>query len=531
MTARTLTLAAVAAVALALGGWLRVAGHAHAGELAPRPTADVAAPAAPAPQTTATGPSQAPAASPSQATAVSEGGSQAGSLWSAPAALEACAATGGPQVVFPSNSPSHATGAGALVWSAGSGCAGGEGARVARIGAGGLPGRDATPRTSAGQPLAPRGALLATGAPHGQILIAGAAGPAAATGAGAREAAPRRTLAVQGAAGGPFAALALGGRAQQPLALATAYLGDVTLATGVSTDAGEASAGATGASAGALDVHEERFFQHAFTRTTATNTAGGGARARAVTLAMDFRGEALLVWGAAGGIYARLITTRGGPPPAAQRLAPAHAHLHLAAVLSDDRRGIVAWSEQIGEETAVYVDRSALGVRFHAPQLLERFHDPHALAAPAASPTLVRLSSESVVLAWAGADDGNWVVRVAPVDLDGVGTRTTVAAQGDDALLAALAPGPAGEAMLLWSEPLPGAASAPDQARQELLAARGFPARPRRMLFAQPEQVAPPGPVQDAALALDPGSDRAIAAWQGEAGRIEYAVRAAQPGA
>ncbi|HUB74977.1 MAG TPA: hypothetical protein VL979_13215 [Solirubrobacteraceae bacterium] len=563
MTARALTfaLAASAALALALGGWLRATGHAHAGELAPRPTADVGAPVRGAPQTAAAGagaPQTAAGAGAPQTAAAGAGAPQAGSLWSSPATLEACAATGGPRVVFPSDSPSHATGPGALVWSAGAGCAGGEGARVARVGPGDLPGPGAAPRTSAGRPLAPRGTLLATGAPHGQILIAGAAGPDAGAGSHVREAAGDArgaagdgALVVQGAAGGPFAALALGNRAQQPLALATAYLGDVTLATGASTGSGAAGAGAGGASTGsgagaastgsggagagaagrrALRVYEERFFQRAFARTTHTALAAGGrARPRAVTLAMDFRGEALLVWSAAGGIYARLITTKGGPPPAAQRLAPAHAHVHLAAVLSDDRRGIVAFSEQLGEETAVYVDRSALGVRFGAPQLLERFRDPHALSAPAASPTLVRLSSESVVLAWAGAAAGEWVVRVAPVHLDGVGARTTIAAQHNDALLAALAPGPAGEAMLLWSQPLAGAAGAGEEARQQLLAARGFPARPRRVPFAGPEQVAAPGPVQHAALAFDPGSDRAIAAWQGEAGRIEYAVRAAQP--
>ncbi|MCW3018717.1 MAG: hypothetical protein JWN10_1025, partial [Solirubrobacterales bacterium] len=67
--------------------------------------------------------------------------------WSAPTALSPCRAEGAAHVVFPSDSPSHATGEGAVVWSAASGCTGGEGARVAGIGAGDAPGASAIART------------------------------------------------------------------------------------------------------------------------------------------------------------------------------------------------------------------------------------------------------------------------------------------------------------------------------------------------------------------------------------------------
>jgi hypothetical protein len=446
--------------------------------------------------------------------------------WSAPAVLGTCPALGPARVVFPSDRPSRATGPGSIVWSAASGCPGGEGARVAAIGAGDVPGASVVPHTAAGRPIAPLGPLVASGAPHGQLVIAGSAPGAATAG-----------LLIQGAAGGPFRALAPSEGSSGPMALATAYLGDVALAsppapaprptaaapalTPASTPAGARASGPTSA----IDVHVERFFAHDFVRNVATATAGAGA-VQALTLAMDYRSEALAVWAQSGAIYARLVTQRGAPGPL-QRLAPAGMHPRIAAVLSDDRHAIVAWTQQRGGETAVYLDRSAVGVRFGAPRLLERFVDPDGLPSPAASPSLVRLSSESVVLAWAGSAAGHWVVRTAPVDLDGLGAVSTIAVPGADALFAALAAGPASDALVLWSEPEPTAGGPPDMQRQALFAAHGFDAYPQRTVFGEPELLAPPAPVDDASVAFDPDSDRAVAVWQGEAGAIEYAIRTA----
>ncbi len=121
------------------------------------------------------------------------------------------------------------------------------------------------------------------------------------------------------------------------------------------------------------------------------------------------------------------------------------------------------------------------------------------------------------MLAWAGSAAGHWVVRTAPVDLNGVGDAGTIAAPGADALLADLAAGPDGDALVLWTEPLPTAAGPPDIERQAIFAARGFDDSAAHGMFDAPEQVAPPAPVSDATVALDPDSDRAMAVWQGEA--------------
>jgi hypothetical protein len=319
---------------------------------------------------------------------------------------------------------------------------------------------------------------------------------------------------IQGAARGPFAELHPAAGSADPIALTTAYLGDVALA----------SPPAGGLDHGALSIHVERFFSHSFTRNVLARAASGGGPVQALTLAMDYRAETLAVWVQSGAIYARLVPSRGAAHPL-ERLASIGAHPRIAALLSDDNRAIVAWVEQHGAQTSVFIDRSKPGVRFGAPELLERFNDPDGLSSPAASPTLVRLSSESVVLAWAGCANGHWVVRAAPVDLNGVLGLSTIAAPDADALLADLAPGPDDDALVLWTEPQPSAAGTPDVRREALFAARGLDTSPGASLFGEPELLAAPAPVSGAAVAFDPASDRAVAVWQGEAGRIEYSIR------
>jgi hypothetical protein len=422
--------------------------------------------------------------------------------WSAPAELSGCPAGPTTRVVFPSDKPNQSSGQGAIVWSASSACGDGQGARVSPLSSSDVPDAPIIPRSASGKPIVPRGQITASGAPHGEIVIAGTA-----------PATPGAGLLIQGLASGPFAALKTSGGLAAPMALGTAYLGDMAVAspsTGARTD-------------GILDVHVERFYAHDFTRNVSARIPGGGPM-RALTLAMDFRGEALAVWAQRGSIYARLIPNKGPARPL-QRLGPAGSDPRISALLSDDNRAIVAWSERHGTQTSVYIDRSALGVRFRRPQLLERFLNPDA-ASPAGSPSLVRLSSETVLLAWAGSAGGPWVVRTAPVDLNGVLSIGTVSAPGTDALLADLAPGPEDDALLLWTEPLPTRTGQPDMARQAIFAARGTEAGGGRAIFGEPERVAAPGPVSDATVALDPDSDRAVAAWQGEAGTIEYSIRA-----
>jgi hypothetical protein len=250
---------------------------------------------------------------------------------------------------------------------------------------------------------------------------------------------------------------------------------------------------------------------------------GGGSLDR-LTVALDYRSDALLVWQQGGGLYARAVPVAGAAH-AVVRLAPAGAQVTVSALLSDDERAIVAWSQEQAGVTSVYVDRSAPGVRFGAPELLERFPNPEGLPTPSASPRLVRLSSESVMLAWAGSAEGHWAVRAAAVDLHGVGALRTISAPGSDALLAGLAAGPEGGALALWTEPQLSAAGAPEPVRQAIFAARGIDVFPALTRFESPEQVAPAGPNSEASVAQDPSNGDAVAVWRGAWGAPTYAIR------
>jgi len=379
---------------------------------------------------------------------------------------------------------------------------------VAPIGAGDAPGAAGAPLAAGGRRIALEGPLAVTGAPDGKIVIAGSS-----------QGAHAHALLIQGAAGGPFTPLASVAGADDPIALTSAYLGDTAFV----------SSPTLGSNAGAVRVRLERHFSRVFGPGLVASTDERRPRPVALALALDYRCDALAVWAQDGSLYARDMPT-SGVTHQIQRLAPVGSNLKIAALLSDDNRAIVAWSDQHGTQTSVYLDQSATGVRFGAPTLLERFTDPDGLSAPAGSPSLIRLSSESVMMAWAGSAEGRWVVRTAAIDGHGPGPVATIATPGVDALLEGLTPGPDGDALIVWTEPQQAEGSPPDLERQAIFAARGISAYPGRTIFGQPEEVAPPGFNSDVSAALDPDSDRALAVWRGADTGIEYSIGAGAPG-
>jgi hypothetical protein len=423
--------------------------------------------------------------------------------WSASATLSPCPAAGPAHATFPRDKPTHATGQGAVVWAAAThGCAGGAGTFIAPIGAGDTPGTPSYARTPSGAKLVLRPPLALAPAPHGELAIAGSAS------------APTRGdgLLVQGSAGGPFAPLGTIAGTLTPSSLFTGYLGDVAAAS--PTGGGGARGGAR------VDV--ERYFAHTLSPSRIVPATSGSVQA--LTVSLDFRTDAIAAWRQNGALYAHDLPASRQPQPT-QRLASAGPQTRIAALISDDNRAIVAWADERAGKTSVYVDDSATGVRFGKPQLLERFANPSGLPYPANSPRLTRLSSESVMLAWSGAEDGHWVVRTAAIDLNGLRKTSTISAPGTDALLDDLQPGPDGEAIALWSEPQRTPDGKLDSGVQAIVAARGIDARPGITIFGGPEQVAPPGPNSAATLAFDPSSDRALALWLGAGGDVDYAVR------
>jgi hypothetical protein len=139
------------------------------------------------------------------------------------------------------------------------------------------------------------------------------------------------------------------------------------------------------------------------------------------------------------------------------------------------------------------------------------FADPDGRGHAPGSLALVRLSTENVMLAWTEAEGGHYVVRAAPAVFAGTHPATRLSDPVEQSVLAGLAPGPAGEAVALWSSTPAG--SAFDPARNELWADRTFVERHGRVGVRAPELVAPAGPNAAPSLAIDPASDHAVAAW------------------
>lgn len=266
-------------------------------------------------------------------------------------------------MLFPDDSPSHATGPGAVLWRAAPACAGGEGARLARLGAGDVPGGESIPRTAAGKPLPLTGPLLASAAPHGQLLLASTRGARAGAGQLA-----------QGLVGGPFSPLA---SVSAPFALARGYLGDVAIA---STAAG-----------GVVGLRVERYFARSLASRAVVSHPPEIGAPQNLSLALDYRTDALEAWVQDGTLLARWLPASGGLQPL-QRLASVAGRVHLTTLLSDNNRAIIAWAEDRHGSMRVYLDRSGTGVRFGTPKLLEQFRDPTGSPTPSASPQLVRLS-------------------------------------------------------------------------------------------------------------------------------------------
>ncbi len=403
-------------------------------------------------------------------------------------------------MLFPSNEPGHRTGPGAIVWRAAAGCPGGEGARVAPIGALPAAGSSAGMAIGPQTPLPVQGPLAVGVAPGGRVAIIGR--PAGAGGASA--------VALQGHAEGPFAAIPPGPLFTTPFAATNGYLGDLAVAGG--------------ARGGRLQLQVERFYATGFVRH---ELVAAGPGVRLLTPALDYRSDAMLVWEQGGSIVVQYLPA-SGPPGTPQRIAAAGPDLRIAALLSDDRRAVVAWSEQRGDTTDVYLDRSGKGVTFGVPRLLESFANPHGVAPPPASPSLIRLSTESVMLAWSSLVNGRWVIRSAAVDQDRVGPPTTTSAGNGDALLADIQPGPRADALLLWTEPATGTTRAGGTTEQAIYATRGFRGVGSRIVFEASEELAPDAPNSEATVALDPDSDRAVAVWR-EGQLLRYSVREAAP--
>ena len=432
--------------------------------------------------------------------------------WSVPTVLSECALAAGPRVAFPSESPSTPTGPGAIVWGLDpGGCSqapgrwgpAGSGLAVAALGP--TDQAMAASKVSLGGPVV--AGLGAVGGSLGRITVAAALQTTDNSTGGS-------TAVLQGRSTQPLGAPRLVAGASVPPALTRGYLGDVAIATVVPGPA--------------IAVRTERYFSSGFARARLLPIAAG--RVTALTATMDYRSDVLLAWQQNGAIYAHMLRASGRTDPT-QRVGPSDPYPQLQAVVSDNNHGIIAWSstdamKRSTAKTRIYLDLSAVGVRFRAPQLVASFADPHGVGRSPGSLELVRLSTENVMLAWTAAEQGHYVIRAAPVVVAASGPTVRLSDVSQQAVLVGLASGPAREAVALWrgGSRIHGGGS--DLGLTELWAARAFISRHNRLGFERPEMIAAAAPGVLPALAVDPANDHAVAAWlaPGASPRIEYAV-------
>lgn len=419
--------------------------------------------------------------------------------WSRPVTLAGCSAPVAPQVVFPQKTPFRGTGPGAIVFVGSPSCKPGPGPLVAPIGPGDSPGRPRHPATLLGGALAIAPPLASAATTDGQIVIVGAS-PEGSRGS---------AVLTEGRANGAFAAPTSLAGLSSPLGLATAYLGDVAIAS-------EQQGPGRG-----VQIHMQRWFAGRF--GAAMSLGGGSGPRRALAVALDYRTDAIAVWWQHGWLWARERRANGTLGPL-QRFARAGSSVQLTVLCSDDGRAIVAWIDPSGDTAKLYLDISAPSMRLGRGRLLERLHWNRGAVLPSSgSVRLVRLSTESVLMAWTGTSEGHFVVRASGIDLQGTRTTSTLSEPREDASLQDLTTGPRGDAIALWRSAAVGASS--PKKSESLVTASGVPSPQGLPYFAAPQQLAPPGHYDEASVALDPSSDRAVASWREQNGTIRAAVR------
>jgi hypothetical protein len=435
--------------------------------------------------------------------------------WSAPATLATCGAASRPTVVFPFSAPDRLVGSGAILWLGAASC----GAAAATIEIADLDGAD--------RPQAPR--ALLTGAVAGAQLVAPLHAVGTATGeiiavagsAGASVLGSPEAVAADGFATGVVEHLRPLGGPDTPLATMDGFIGDADVATLASAAGGGYE----------IVVRAQRHYADALHGRRILRV--GDTKPTALAIGMDFRADRLVVWAQGGNVWAQDITN-DGRIRARQLLGPSGYAPQIAAVLSDDDRAFVIWTDEpppgAGGATQVLLAHSAVGPTFHGARTLASFTEPAGVRLTAGAVAAERLSDEGVALLWPAMANGNYVVDAAGVTQTGVRLPSILAAAGQDVRLAAVATGPENELVVVVALATR-TASGFEQSHQELLATRSNVVRGATGLgFGPLAVIAPPGPNIDPSVAIDPDTDSAVAAWQTSiagTAQVEYAVGSA----
>jgi hypothetical protein len=416
----------------------------------------------------------------------------AGLSWGPAATLSTCGGATTPRVVFPESAPAARTGPGAIVW-LGTDCAGGPVTLNAAV----LKADSPQPSAALSETPLVRFAALA-GTTNGQLVaVAGVAG---------------RPVLGEGRATQGFATFKPLIGSDSLVATQTGFIGDVDVATVAHTPTGYA-----------IEIRAQRHYQHHFGRAIAIRA--GPAAPSALAIGMDYRADRLIVWDERGELYARYITNEGHVK-ARQTLGPAGYAPQLATVVSDDDRAFVIWTDEPAPgapgTAAVLLAHSTIGPHFRGYMTLTSFPEPATLRLATGAVAAERLSSEGVALLWPNMTaSGNLVLDAAAALSNGtVRPPNVISFAGDDVRLGAVAAGPHNEFVALVE--VASRTAATDQA---IYAIRSNVVHdPGGLGFGALTELAPSGPNSAPAVAIDPATDNAIAAWQAGPASIDWAL-------
>jgi hypothetical protein len=429
---------------------------------------------------------------------VPAGGRASGPTWSAAASLETCAPATTPKVVFPFSSPGRRSGEGGIVWlgSSPSCTDSGHGETTFDIAAlhsddTPAPPRALTAGSAAVQSLA--APLYVAATTRGQIVaIAGASTGEATLGDG-------------------FATTGIGqleplGGSDSLVATMDGFIGDADVATVLQ---------AKGGAGYQIALRAQRHYASSFGR--ARYLPAGTSRPTALAIGMDFRADRIVVWSQGGDIWAQYVTNDGHVKPR-QLLGRSGYDPQIAAVLSDDGRAFVIWTDEPAPGSAgsaiVYVAHSGFGPTFHGATALASFSEPPGVRLTSPAVAAERLSSEGVALLWPTIVGGNYAIDAAGATENGLLAPSVISVPGQDVRLGAVATGPRNEIVVLV-EQAPRTATGFDAAHQELLATRSNEVHdPGGLGFGALSEIAPSGPNIAPSVAVDPDTDTAVAAWQ-----------------
>jgi hypothetical protein len=431
--------------------------------------------------------------------------------WSTASELAACAPASAPKVVFPFSAPNARSGAGAIVWL---GPAPGCSSATAVIDAAAI-GDDDEPgaarvlaRAAAGSLVAP---LYALGTTAGEIVTV--AGSSAASVLGA----PAALLGEGSASGAAGKPAGLGG-SDALVATMNGFIGDADVAAVAPAPGGGYE----------IVVRAQRHFAHAL-KGHRTLPIGRGA-VSALAIGMDFRADRLLVWAQRGHLWAQYVNNRGRVK-SRQLLGPAGYDPQISAVLSDDDRAFVIWTDEpapgASGRTRVLLAHSAIGPRFHGARTVASFLEPSGVRLSPGCVAAERLSSEGVALLWPAIVGGHYVVQGAGVTQTGLLPVSTLSEPGEDVRLGAVATGPDSEIVVVV-EVAPRTASGFESSQQELLATRSNLVHDSTGPgFGPLSELASAGANSDPSVGVDPANDAALVAWQSGTGaqaRVEYSL-------